>query len=65
MTLDQWMDANGVNDADFAQQIARHRTTVTRYRRCEVMPSYEIMRRIKEVTGGAVGLDAWEANNDT
>ena len=56
MKLSDFMAARGLPDAEFARLIGvGSRMAVMRYRRGERIPRPEVMRRIVEVTNGAVG----------
>lgn len=54
MTLDQYLEVNGMSDADFAAAIKADRTTVSRLRRGAVLPEWGTMRRIYRATSGLV-----------
>ena len=56
MTLEAYLKANGIKEADFASQIGVEQSTVNRLKRGSV-PSREVMARIFEATGGDVRAD--------
>lgn len=56
MKLSEFMAERSIPDAEFARLIGvSSRMAVMRYRRGERIPRPEVMRRIVEVTNGAVG----------
>ena len=54
MKLREYMQERGWKDADLAQRIGVSVQAANRYRRGLRIPSGKVMRRIAEVTGGAV-----------
>lgn len=54
MRLNEWMTDAGVTDEALALQVEADRTTISRIRRGTRMPSPDMMRKIREATGGAV-----------
>ncbi len=56
MTLDQYLTANDIKEADFAALIDVTQSTVNRLRKGQV-PNKPLMERIFVKTGGAVRAD--------
>jgi transcriptional regulator with XRE-family HTH domain len=54
MKLSEYLAAHDLTDPAFAALVGCDRTTVLRWRSAKVMPEREQMRRIAEVTEGAV-----------
>src|SRR5205807_3050901 len=54
MTLNDYLTANGLTDADFADLIRRDRTTVLRWRRGTTQPDWSGLQAVLNATGGAV-----------
>ena len=54
MKLRDYMQERGWKDADLAQRIGVSVQAANRYRRGMRIPERDVMRRIVEVTGGAV-----------
>lgn len=56
MTLDTYLKANGIKQADFASLIGVDQSAVSRLARGSI-PSQEVMARIFDATGGQVRAD--------
>lgn len=56
MTLEAYLKANGIKEADFAALIGVEQSTVNRLKRGSV-PSREVMARIFDATDGIVRAD--------
>lgn len=56
MKLGKYMEKNGIKDAEFAEQIGKDRSLVSRYRRGEVIPSLDVIARIEAATSKAVSF---------
>ena len=54
MNLRTWLEQNDVSVGAFAERIGRHRTTVQRLARGEVLPNHATARAIFAATAGAV-----------
>lgn len=54
MTLSDWLRQSRLSHDEFADRIGCDRSSVTRYVHGNRMPRPEVLRRIAEVTGGAV-----------
>jgi transcriptional regulator with XRE-family HTH domain len=54
MRLNEWMNAGSVTDEALAARLEVDRSTISRIRRGTRMPSTEMMRKIREATGGSV-----------
>jgi len=54
MKLSEYLSLNAISDANFAEQVKSDRTTVSRLRRTDRIPSKELMLEIHAVTGGKV-----------
>lgn len=54
MTLDRYMDREGIRDGQLAELCGCDRTTILRARRGETLPSPSLMAKIAQVTGGEV-----------
>ena len=54
MTLADYMQANGLDDAAMGAKIGRNRASISRYRRKLEIPSSEIVKLIVAVSDGAV-----------
>lgn len=59
--LSDYMDREGINDADFAPRIERDRSLVNKLRRGIVRPTLDLAAAIERETGGAVPMQAWTA----
>jgi DNA-binding XRE family transcriptional regulator len=57
MKIDEWMVCRGLTDARLGEMLQVDRVTVSRIRRGQNKPSWELAARIKEVSGGAVTAD--------
>lgn len=57
MTLDSYLTANKITEADFAALIGSTQSTVNRLRKNGQIPSKELMAAIFMKTGGAVRAD--------
>ena len=58
MTLDEWMTRNEVADEKLAAAVRTHRTTISRIRRGEQRPSWDLAERIIQHTNEAVTYPA-------
>lgn len=56
MTLDDYLKSLGITEAQFADRIGAHQSTVNRLRAGSI-PSKELMAKIVEVTDGRVRAD--------
>lgn len=64
MTLETYLKANAIKEADFASLIGVEQSTVNRLKRGS-MPTREVMARIFEATGGEVtGNDFYGLSQD-
>jgi DNA-binding transcriptional regulator YdaS (Cro superfamily) len=54
MKLADYLSLKGLNDAEFAEMIGRHRASVTRYRNGRTRPDWDAIAVIERVTAGAV-----------
>lgn len=54
MTLDEWMNLNGVSNQDLAEKIGCDRTLVSHFRNGTRTPVLEDAFKIEEITFGAV-----------
>jgi transcriptional regulator with XRE-family HTH domain len=54
MKLSDYLSDHQLTDAEFAGQIGRDRTAVTRWRRGTTRPDWDALARILDVTDGAV-----------
>ncbi len=54
MTLDEYMNKNGMKDAEMAEKLDVTVVSVGRYRNRKRRPTWEVMQRIIDVTQGAV-----------
>lgn len=59
MHLSDYMAEQGLSDDDVATAIGRHRVSVSRYRRKLDLPSWEVVQKIKDFSGGRVSADDW------
>lgn len=67
MTLDEYMEARGIDDATFArllQQIRKHESKPTRFmvkswRQGKSVPTHDFKRYVEVATAGAVPMTAW------
>lgn len=59
MTLSEYFEIEGLNDGQFAKRIGVTRPAVSFWRRGIVLPRLELMRRIEDVTEGAVKPADW------
>ena len=59
MKLAEYMDKNGLTDAELAAILGKDRTTVSRYRRGDITPSVEVIKAIHAATRRAVGFEDW------
>jgi transcriptional regulator with XRE-family HTH domain len=60
MKLSDYLAANGIGDADFADRIGVNRSTVSRLRRTNQKPTGETLEAIFRATDGAVSAnDFW------
>lgn len=57
MTLADWLIEHGISQADFASRIESSQPTVSRYVTGLRMPRKDHLRKIREVTRGAVTAD--------
>lgn len=57
MRLSQWMADTHTSDEALALRIGVDRSTISRIRRGTRRPSADLMRAIREATGGAVSAD--------
>lgn len=54
MMLNAYLAANNLTDADFANQIGRDRTTVSRWRRGTTQPDWDGLEAVSKATSGLV-----------
>lgn len=54
MQLDDWLKAENLTEAAFAERIGVRQATVNRYRKGERYPDRRVMRRIMRETAGKV-----------
>jgi hypothetical protein len=59
MTLQEWLDTNHISARDFAAQLGKHESILSRILAGRQAPSYLVVRRVAELTKGAVGLMDW------
>lgn len=64
MTLDNYLKGVGLTEAQFADRIGVHQSTVNRLRAGSI-PSKELMARIVEVTDGHVRADDFYGLGET
>lgn len=62
MTLQDYLSANGINQADFAKRIGVSRPYVCLLALGTKTPSLEVALSIQEVTGGEVSVNQWKRN---
>lgn len=56
-TLDQYLSERSISNADFARQIGRDASFVSRMRAGDASPSIETLAKIKEATSGEVDVE--------
>lgn len=61
MKLSAWMANKGLNDDQMADKAKVDRATISRLRRGKHRPSWPLIVKIKEITGGAVIADDFES----
>jgi DNA-binding XRE family transcriptional regulator len=54
MTLHEWLKRENRTDAWLAEQVGRHRTTITKIRNGRLRPSIEVAAKIQRLSGCAV-----------
>lgn len=59
MTFRKYLELTHMTDAEAAKVFGRHRAHISKLRRGEAQPSYELMLVIRDRTDGAVTLDSW------
>jgi transcriptional regulator with XRE-family HTH domain len=59
--LAAYLKKAGIRDADFADQIGRDRTMVSKLRRGTVRPTLDLAAVIERETSGGVPMQAWTA----
>jgi transcriptional regulator with XRE-family HTH domain len=59
MTLEEWKRARGLTDEALADLLGIERSSVTKIRRGKASPSLAVIKRIRDLTGGAVTGDEW------
>lgn len=64
MTLQEWMDANGVTDADVAARAAVDRSTISRVRRGKIAPSLTLAVALNAITAGCVPMQSFLPRED-
>jgi transcriptional regulator with XRE-family HTH domain len=52
--LDRYLESNGIRNGAFAALVGASEATISRLRNGKQTPSYALVRKIAEVTGGAV-----------
>jgi transcriptional regulator with XRE-family HTH domain len=57
MTLDAYLRSVGKTHAQFADAVGISESSVSRYCSGKIIPSKQVMKRIREVTGGKVTAD--------
>lgn len=59
MDFAKYLKDNGVSDMEFAKIVGSSRQCVWRWRRRICRPTFSMMRKIKQATGGAVDFSDW------
>jgi transcriptional regulator with XRE-family HTH domain len=59
MTLQEWLDANGIKVVELSDQLGLDHSTLYRILRGERMPSLEVAAVIEYYTGGQVSADSF------
>lgn len=59
MTLQQWMDANGVTDDALAVRAGVDRSTISRVRRGKIAPSLALAGTLNSITAGCVPMQSF------
>ena len=57
MKLDQWLEANAMTEADFAERIGVSQPTISRIRRGVCKPSLDTIAKIEDYTKNKVTVD--------
>lgn len=57
MTLSDWMAQEGITDEQMAEKCGVDRVTISRVRRHVNRPSWSLVLKIKDLSGGAVTAD--------
>lgn len=57
MRLSDWMRLQGLSDDQVAEKVEVDRATISRIRRGKHKPSWRVIERLHEITGGDVGAD--------
>ena len=64
MKLKRYLDENAISDAEFAEIIGVHQTTVSRYVRGLRIPKHAHIRQIMLATGGQVTANDFVERED-
>ena len=60
MKLEQYMANHQLTDEEMSVKLGnKSRSTISRYRRGEVIPPPDVIREIQSLTGSAVQFDDW------
>lgn len=59
MTLQEWMDANGVTDDALAARVGVDRSTISRVRRGKIAPSLTLAGALNTITDGCVPMQSF------
>lgn len=59
MRLEEFMTWKGLSDAEMGRRLGVGRRTVHRYRKGERRPSWDVLERIRDVSGGVVTADSF------
>jgi transcriptional regulator with XRE-family HTH domain len=59
MRLGKYLQSADISQTRFAAQIGVRQATISRYILGEQVPSVPIVVKIRDLSGGAVGLDDW------
>lgn len=58
MTLAEYMEAEGLDDAAMGEKLSKSRVTVSRYRRGLERPPSDVVKQLVEMSGGRMTADA-------
>ena len=59
MRLGEYLQLADISQSRFAAQVGVRQATISRYILGEQVPSVPIVVKIRDLSGGAVGLDDW------
>ena len=59
MRLGEYLQLADISQSRFAAQVGVRQATISRYILGEQVPSVPIVLKIRDLSGGAVGLDDW------